>query len=214
MSGKTGHTIELAQMGTLPVEKLLEMMPRDNPRELQAANRRRLTGSMLRWGIIGSPVVVNQRTNRVVAGNQRLKIMAEHGVENTPVVYVDIDAQEEVAMRAALNSGALSGRWTSRIKKQIEETQAMLPELAKELGLEQILEELDSAGKEGKTEAKFAVKPGRKLNVRLPKKEAEKVENMLDRIAKSHGLEEDDSGRTEAFKMIWKTVREKDFAKE
>lgn len=57
-----------------------------------------------------SPIVWNARTNRVVAGHQRMTVLArEFGCSEVDVSVVDVDETVEKAMNLALNK--LDGRW-------------------------------------------------------------------------------------------------------
>jgi len=54
-------------------------------------------------------IVFNERTERVVGGHQRLKILQEVGCDETDCVVVDLSEPEEKALNIALNK--ISGEW-------------------------------------------------------------------------------------------------------
>lgn len=54
-------------------------------------------------------VIVNRRTGHLVDGHLRATLAMQQGVESVPVVYVDLDANEEATILAALDPvGALA----------------------------------------------------------------------------------------------------------
>lgn len=55
------------------------------------------------------PLVVNQRTNNVISGHQRLKVLKEKGVTETEAVIVDFSPEKEKAANLALNK--VRGDW-------------------------------------------------------------------------------------------------------
>lgn len=55
------------------------------------------------------PMIWNKRTNRLVAGHQRLAILLDRGETAADVVVVDIPAKQEPAMVLAMNR--VGGRW-------------------------------------------------------------------------------------------------------
>jgi ParB-like chromosome segregation protein Spo0J len=55
------------------------------------------------------PLVWNKRTQRLVGGHQRLKILLEKGIEEFEVSVVDLDDRKEKALNIALNK--IQGEW-------------------------------------------------------------------------------------------------------
>ena len=55
------------------------------------------------------PIVWNKRSNQIVGGHQRVKILRELGYSHAEVRVVDMDAQQETAANLALNK--VGGRW-------------------------------------------------------------------------------------------------------
>ncbi len=55
------------------------------------------------------PLVWNKRTERLVGGHQRLKILKENGVKEFEVSVVDLDERKEKALNVALNK--IQGDW-------------------------------------------------------------------------------------------------------
>jgi len=79
-----------------------------NPRKIEPAELERLQRSLRYFGAV-EPVVVNQRTNRIVGGHQRIKAAHAEGLKDFPVVWVDIDEPSEKQLNLALNR--ISGTW-------------------------------------------------------------------------------------------------------
>lgn len=68
----------------------------------------KLKTSIERFGYV-EPAIFNERTGRIVGGHQRLKVMADLGIETADVVIVDLDENTEKALNVALNK--ISGEW-------------------------------------------------------------------------------------------------------
>lgn len=91
---------------------IAELAPADyNPRkDLQPgdAEYEKLKASIEQFGYV-EPAIFNERTGRIVGGHQRLKVMADLGIDTADVVIVDLDETKEKALNIALNK--ISGEW-------------------------------------------------------------------------------------------------------
>ena len=91
---------------------LKELIPAEyNPRKnLQPgdAEYEKLKRSLETFGYV-DPIIWNQRTERIVGGHQRLKILEDLGYETIDCVVVDLDEDKEKALNVALNK--ISGDW-------------------------------------------------------------------------------------------------------
>jgi DNA modification methylase len=92
-----------------------------NPRQISKEAMAGLKASISRFGLVDL-IVWNRRTGHVVGGHQRLTVLREQGVIETPVVVVDLAEQEEKALNVTLNNKAIQGEFN-------EELQAILDEL-------------------------------------------------------------------------------------
>lgn len=95
---------------TLPISTIL---PADyNPRkdlQLGDAEYEKLKASIEKFGYV-ELVVVNKRNNyTAVSGHQRLKVLADLGIQEIECVVVDLDANQEKALNIAMNK--ISGEW-------------------------------------------------------------------------------------------------------
>ena len=72
------------------------------------AEYEKLKASIEQFGYV-EPAIFNERTGRIVGGHQRLKVMADLGIETADVVIVDLDENTEKALNVALNK--ISGEW-------------------------------------------------------------------------------------------------------
>ena len=72
------------------------------------AEYEKLKTSIEQFGYV-EPAIFNERTGRIVGGHQRLKVMADLGIETADVVIVDLDENTEKALNVALNK--ISGEW-------------------------------------------------------------------------------------------------------
>ncbi|MBG9986241.1 DNA modification methylase [Facklamia sp. DSM 111018] len=91
---------------------LKELIPAEyNPRKnLQPgdAEYEKLKRSLETFGYV-DPIIWNQRTERVVGGHQRLKVLEDLGYETIDCVVVDLDEDKEKVLNVALNK--ISGDW-------------------------------------------------------------------------------------------------------
>lgn len=122
-----------------------------NPREISDEALAGLNASIERFGLV-QPVVWNRRTERVVGGHQRLKVLRSHGVEETSVIVVDLPESEEKALNVALNSPAIGGSFTDGLDALLAEIRELEPDLFGDLLLDQLLAEGAFAGTEGETD--------------------------------------------------------------
>ena len=84
---------------------------RYNPRKDLQQNDpeyQKLRDSIATFGYV-DPLIVNVRTNNLVGGHQRLKILIEQGIEEAEVSIVDLSPENEKALNLALNK--ISGDW-------------------------------------------------------------------------------------------------------
>ncbi len=78
-----------------------------NPRKISGPALAGLSASIARFGLV-QPVIVNERTGRVVGGHQRIKAMAAQGETETDAILVDLPESEEKALNVALNSASIA----------------------------------------------------------------------------------------------------------
>jgi DNA modification methylase len=92
-----------------------------NPRTISDHDLEALARSMAAFGVV-EPVVVNRRTGRIVGGHQRVKAAQALGIEQLPVVHVDLDESQEKQLNLALNriSGEFDLEKLSDILRELE----------------------------------------------------------------------------------------------
>lgn len=86
---------------------------RYNPRkELQPGDDEweRIEKSIDTFGLV-QPLVLNERTGRLVGGHQRAKILLARGETHAEFVLVDLDEPMEKALNVALNNPDIGGVW-------------------------------------------------------------------------------------------------------
>jgi DNA modification methylase len=79
-----------------------------NPRTHSPEFLEQLGKSITEFGFI-DPIIWNKRTNNVVGGHARLKVLLEQGVKEAEVSVVDLDVKKEKALNVSLNK--VSGEW-------------------------------------------------------------------------------------------------------
>jgi hypothetical protein len=95
--------------------KVSQLTPANyNPRKISDRALQGLQSSIERFGMV-EPIVWNQRTGNIVGGHQRLKVLKDKGVEETDVVVVDFDSNEEVALNVTLNNPSIQGEYTQEV---------------------------------------------------------------------------------------------------
>ena len=94
---------------TMPIDELVGADY--NPRvDLKPGDKvyEQLKKSILEFGYV-EPVVWNSRTNTVVGGHQRLKVLKDLGYTEVRVSVVDLDINQEKALNVGLNK--ITGEW-------------------------------------------------------------------------------------------------------
>lgn len=105
--------------------KLTEITPAGyNPRiKLSQADfqYKALKASIDEFGLV-VPLIVNERTETLISGHQRLNVLLAGGVEETEVVVVDFPPEKEKALCIAMNK--IEGEWDyGKLADIIEEIQ-------------------------------------------------------------------------------------------
>lgn len=93
---------------TLKASVLEGMRSPYNPRTISPSDLSALRRSIREFGMV-QPILVNKKTNTIVAGHQRLEAAVAEGLEDLPVIHVDLDKEDERALNLALNR--ISGEW-------------------------------------------------------------------------------------------------------
>ena len=57
------------------------------------------------------PIVWNQRTQHVVSGHQRLKVLQARGLQSVDCVVVDLSLEDEKALNVTLNNAEVASDW-------------------------------------------------------------------------------------------------------
>lgn len=82
-----------------------------NPRQMSEKQAADLEQSIRRFGLV-DPLVVNrhpERLNVVIGGHQRLKVAERLGIDTVPVVYVELNEEQERELNLRLNKNL--GEW-------------------------------------------------------------------------------------------------------
>ncbi len=131
--------------------KIADLQPAAyNPRKISDAAMKGLTASVERFGLV-QPIIWNRRTERVVGGHQRLKVLVAEGIEETDVIVVDLPESEEKALNLSLNNPSIAGEFTDDLDSLLAEVQADLPELFGDLRLDELWQGVGD-GTEGRTD--------------------------------------------------------------
>jgi DNA modification methylase len=110
---KVAPAIEMPQV---EIRKVAELEPAPyNPRTIGKKALDGLRASVKRFGLV-QPLIVNKRTGHVVGGHQRLKLLADEGVEETQVIVVDLGDRDEKALNVSLNNKHITGDFTDDLQ--------------------------------------------------------------------------------------------------
>ncbi len=121
-----GNFIEMAGL-RLEVHRVSDLHPAPyNPRTIDPEAMAGLRRSVKEFGLV-EPIVWNRQTARVVGGHQRLQALSEMGVQETPVVVVDLDETREKALNLALNNSAIAGEFTPDVLGLVSLLETALP---------------------------------------------------------------------------------------
>ncbi|MDD5670045.1 MAG: DNA modification methylase [Candidatus Omnitrophica bacterium] len=94
-------SIPISKINPAPYNPRADLQPGDPEYE-------KLKRSMESFGYV-EPLVWNERTETLVSGHQRLKILKEQSVKTVQVSVVDLPVEKEKALNVALNK--IEGRW-------------------------------------------------------------------------------------------------------
>ena len=83
---------------------------KDNPRRMDAEGIQKLQRSIERFGF-RAPIIAQKGTNMVIAGHKRLKAALEAGLEQVPVIFVEMSDEDAKAYMIADNRLAEESRW-------------------------------------------------------------------------------------------------------
>lgn len=117
-------------------KKLSELKPADyNPRKISKEELTKLKDSIEKFGYV-EPVIWNKRTEHVVGGHQRLKVLENLGMNDIEVVEVDLDEVQEKALNLALNK--ISGEWDEdKLKELLLNLESQDKEILKYTGFDE-----------------------------------------------------------------------------
>ena len=123
--------------------KELEINP-DNPREISGVNFEGLKTSIEKWGML-EVYIWNKRTDRLLHGNQRLKIQKALDDPETEVDVreIDLSSEEEQELIVEMNNLATMGKFTKDVVPILDRIFEKNPELYDTLGLKNIKKEFE-----------------------------------------------------------------------
>lgn len=115
--------------------RLDELCPAEyNPRKISKKAFKGLEKSIESFGFL-VPIVWNERSGNIVGGHQRYHHLIKENEEETEVVVVDLDNNEEVALNIALNNPKIRGQFTEDAVGLLKLSEARLGSAFKELCL-------------------------------------------------------------------------------
>jgi ParB-like chromosome segregation protein Spo0J len=94
-----------------------------NPREITDKSFEDLKKSIEQFGFV-EPVVVNKNNMEIIGGHMRVRAAKDLGIEEVPVVFVELDEKESKLLNLALNR--IQGRWAAdKLSELITELRAV-----------------------------------------------------------------------------------------
>jgi len=141
-------------------KRMSDMQPADyNPREIRHEALAGLQGSISKFGLL-VPIVWNKRSGRIVGGHQRFKVLTAQGVEETDVVVVDMEDNEEVALNITLNNPATRGMFTKSVVGLLQQAERGMADEFQNVGLSDMLNYLSRFKFDGPVKSKKGSKSG------------------------------------------------------
>jgi len=126
-------------------KKLSEMKAAEyNPRKISDRALQGLSNSIDRFGLV-EPIIWNKRTNRIVGGHQRFKVLQEKGIEETDVMVVDLDENDEVALNITLNNPIIQGEFNERAGELLKELEKTSEEIFADLRMDDLQKALSAS---------------------------------------------------------------------
>lgn len=96
-----------------------------NPRRISKRATEKLRAGLEHFGLV-EPLVLNSRTGLLISGHQRREQALELGLDEVPVVMVDLDDAEAKALGLLLNNAKAQGSWdTDLLAARLEELEAV-----------------------------------------------------------------------------------------
>lgn len=96
-----------------------------NPRRITKRAAGKLRAGLEHFGLV-EPLVLNERTGLLVSGHRRREQALELGLEEVPVVVVDLEPVEATALALLLNNAKAQGSWdTELLAARLEELEAV-----------------------------------------------------------------------------------------
>jgi len=183
----------VASNGKLHLEEkaIEELVPAEwNPRSISSEALDGLEKSIDRFGLV-QPIIWNKRTQRVVGGHQRLRVLQRKGAVTAEVVVVDFSEDEEKALCVALNNEKLQGDWTSTLKDLLGSisNQSLLDGLRTD-GLLAALDPKKDDDTDSHLEDVQVVKPPKMVwaLIAVPVEKYQEVASKIEEIAKLPGV--------------------------
>ena len=107
-------------------KKLSDIIPADyNPRTITEKSLEGLERSIVEFGLV-QPLIWNKKTNRLVGGHQRLKVLQGQGIVETDVIVVDLDDTKEKALNITLNNQKIQGEFDNgKLEFLLDEIKAL-----------------------------------------------------------------------------------------
>lgn len=158
-------------------KKIKDLVPyADNPRVISEEAKAGLGESIRSFGLV-DPIVVNKTTGRVIGGHQRLRELAEAGVEETDVLEGEMPEKDEIALNIALNSKFIQGEFEKSAIKILDRVHEELEEVSENTLLDKLREQLGGKKKDKE-------EPGDKEDGEKEKKEKGQDDDIVPAIEK------------------------------
>ncbi|MFA5080884.1 MAG: ParB N-terminal domain-containing protein, partial [Candidatus Paceibacterota bacterium] len=91
-----------------------------NPRTLSEEQERHLTESIKQFDLV-DPIIANKykgRENTVISGHQRLRVASKLGYKKVPVIYLELNEEQEKRLNLHMNHS--TGSWSIEKLKELD----------------------------------------------------------------------------------------------
>lgn len=177
---------------TMPLETL-RPAPYNPRQELKRTDPRyrRLRRSLQQFGLV-EPLVWNERTQHLVGGHQRIRILRELGWKEAPVSVVNLAPEQERTLNLVLNNREAQSDWEpTRLRDILEEIVATPDSDLRDTGFEAYHLEMlrDRLAPDPLAATPEAEPKGIELVLRLSHEQYETLRSQFDDLVNEHRLE-------------------------
>jgi hypothetical protein len=138
-----GSEMMLLKKWTTKIVKLSDAVPqKNNSRIIDPASLNGLKASIGRFGLV-ELIVWNERTRHIISGHQRYAILQQRGIQEVPMIVVDMTPEEESAASLTMNNPKIEGEFDEPVMELLGQVENAAPDLFKAVRMDELKESLE-----------------------------------------------------------------------